>query len=138
MRSDSPFPRPFSSCRSPSSPEARDSAAAPHAVTPDNATIRAAGPQHWCGTNGINCTEPAIDWDEYAGFDKAIAAGAHINGYIGHDEPATLFYSNKPGSGNDVTYQMRMPTDPPTAPRQDGSGGTDNFQDRVRRTGSAW
>jgi hypothetical protein len=107
------------------------SAAAPHTVTPDNATIRAAGPQHWCGTNGITCTEPAIDWDEYAGFDQAIAHGAHINGYIGHDEPATLFYSHQPGSGNDVTYQMRLPKDPPTPPRQNGSGGTDNFQLRA-------
>jgi hypothetical protein len=105
--------------------------AAPQITAPDNPTIRAAGPQHWCGTNGITCTEPAIDWDEYAGFDKAIDAGAHFTGYIGHDEPATLFYSNKPGSGNDVTYQMRLPKDPPTTPRQNGSGGTDNFQLRA-------
>ena len=105
--------------------------AAPQAKAPDNPTIRAAGPQHWCGTNGVNCTEPALDWDEFAGYDKAVAAGAHFTSYIGHDEPATLFYSNRPGSGNDVTYQMRIPTDPPTLPRQDGSGGTYNFQNRI-------
>ena len=53
-----------------------------------NATVKAAGPQHWCGTNGIECTEPALNWDEFAGFDQAKKNGAHISGYIGHDEPA--------------------------------------------------
>ena len=77
---------------------------------------------------GIQCTEPALNWDEFAGFNQARKNGAHINGYIGHDEPATLFYSNRPGSGNNVTYQMVLPKDPPTRPKQDGSGGTDSFQ----------
>jgi hypothetical protein len=95
---------------------------------PANKTVATAGPQHWCGTNGIECTEPALNWQELAGFKHATQNGAHISGYIGHDEPATLFYSNRPGSGNDVTYQMRLPKDPPTTPRQNGSGGTDNFQ----------
>jgi hypothetical protein len=67
-------------------------------------------------------------WSELAGFDQAMKAGAHISGYIGHDEPATLFYSHQPGSGNNVTYRMRLPVDPPTRPRQNGSGGTDNLQ----------
>lgn len=102
------------------------SAAAP--LRPANSTVRTAGPQHWCGTNGIECTEPALDWDEYAGYDQAIKHGAHISGYIGHDEPATLFYSKRAGSGNDVSYQMRLPKDPPTKPKQNGSGGTDSFQ----------
>jgi hypothetical protein len=93
-----------------------------------NATVKTAGPQHWCGTNGIECTEPALNWDEFAGFNQAKKNGAHISGYIGHDESATLFYSNKPGSGNNVTYQMVLPKDPPTRPRQNGSGGTDSFQ----------
>jgi hypothetical protein len=48
--------------------------------------------------------------------------------YSGHDEPAVAFYSNRPGSGNSFTTVMTMPTDPPTPPRQDGSGGTFNFQ----------
>ncbi len=102
-----------------------------HGVTHANRTVKAAGPQHFCGSNGIECTEPALDWDEFAGFHKAKTEGANIQGYIGHDEPATLFYSNRPGSGNNVTYQLRLPKDPPTAPRQNGSGGTDNFQDRA-------
>jgi hypothetical protein len=104
------------------------SATKPRPAVVTNATTKTAGPQHFCGTNGITCTEPALDWDEFAGFNAAKKAGAHIQGYIGHDEPATLFYSNRPGSGNNVTYQMVLPKDPPTRPRQNGSGGTYNFQ----------
>jgi hypothetical protein len=48
--------------------------------------------------------------------------------YVGHDEPALLFYSNTPGSGNQSIYTLILPKDPPTLPRQDGSGGTWNFQ----------
>src|SRR6185369_12369035 len=47
--------------------------------------------------------------------------------YSGHDEPAIAFYSNRPGSGNSFTTVLTMPTDPPTPPQQDGSGGTFNF-----------
>lgn len=45
----------------------------------------------------------------------------------GHDEPSLLFYSTVPGSGNSNQYQLTLPTDPPTAPSQDGTGGTWNF-----------
>lgn len=48
--------------------------------------------------------------------------------YTGHDEPAILFYSNRPGAGNNLTTTLTIPTDPPTPPRQDGTGGTFNFQ----------
>jgi hypothetical protein len=48
--------------------------------------------------------------------------------YIGHDEPAVLFYSSVPGSGNHNIYHLILPADPPTVPKQDGSGGTFNFQ----------
>lgn len=48
--------------------------------------------------------------------------------YIGHDEPMTVFYSNRPGSGNSMIYDLTIPSDPPTLPTQDGSGGTYNFQ----------
>jgi hypothetical protein len=108
------------------------SAAAPAAdhdhYIPSNATIKIAGLQHWCGTNGITCAEPATTWSELAGYKAAVKHGAHLFGYIGHDEPATLFYSNVPGSGNNVTYQIRLPKDPPTLPRNNGSGGTFGFQ----------
>jgi hypothetical protein len=48
--------------------------------------------------------------------------------YVGHDEPSVLFYSSSAGSGNSMTYTITLPKDPPTLPKQDGSGGTFNFQ----------
>jgi hypothetical protein len=95
---------------------------------PDNPTTDLAGPQHWCGSNGITCAEPATTWGEVKGYDTAVKAGAKFSEYIGHDEPAQLYYSNKPGSGNNVAFQLVLPKDPPTRPQQDGSGGTYNFQ----------
>ena len=65
-----------------------------------------------CAQNSVVCTELAQP----------------VAGYTGHDEPSLLFYSNTAGSGNDNLYQMTLPTDPPTRPVQDGSGGTYNFQ----------
>ena len=71
-----------------------------------------------CDDNSPTCTEPY----EADGYDGR---------YIGHDEPAVLFYSATPGAGNSSVYMLRLPLDPPIPPRQDGSGGTDNFQLRV-------
>ena len=51
--------------------------------------------------------------------------------YTGHDEPSLLFYSGTPGSGNNQQYRLVVPQDPPVLPRQDGTGGTFNFQDRI-------
>jgi hypothetical protein len=48
--------------------------------------------------------------------------------YVGHDEPSLLFKSGRPGSGNDMTWTLRLPKEPPVKPRNDGSGGTWNFQ----------
>ncbi len=48
--------------------------------------------------------------------------------YVGHDEPAVLFYSETPGAGFNNVYRLRLPKDPPALPKQDGSGGTWNFQ----------
>ena len=41
--------------------------------------------------------------------------------YVGHDEPSTLFYSNRKGSGNNVRYQLKLPTDP--SPSNPGAPG---------------
>jgi hypothetical protein len=57
--------------------------------------------------------------------DQAIG---YEGAYTGHDEPSVLFYSNTAGSGNSNLYRVRIPRDPPTLPKQDGSGGTFNFQ----------
>jgi hypothetical protein len=48
--------------------------------------------------------------------------------YTGHDEPSVLFYSDVAGSGNTMVYLLQLPKDPPKVPKQDGSGGTFNFQ----------
>ena len=94
-------------------------------------TVRIAGPQHWCGTNGVTCSDPATNWDEIAGYQHAVSQGAPILPYIGHDEPSVQFFSHRPGSGNNVTFNLRLPKDPPTRPRQDGSGGNFVFQQRI-------
>src|SRR5438105_1242883 len=36
--------------------------------------------------------------------------------YIGHDEPSNLFYSNRPGSGNQMRYTLTLPRDPAPTP----------------------
>ncbi len=47
--------------------------------------------------------------------------------YVGHDEPSTLFYSNKPGSGNENRWQLTLPKDPsPANPTTHGKAY--NFQ----------
>jgi hypothetical protein len=48
--------------------------------------------------------------------------------YTGHDEPSLLFYSNKAGSGNSSLSLLKLPKEPPKLPKQDGTGGTFNFQ----------
>ena len=37
--------------------------------------------------------------------------------YIGHDEPSIRFLSNRPGSGNNVTFTETLPRDPAALPR---------------------
>jgi hypothetical protein len=48
--------------------------------------------------------------------------------YTGHDEPAISYHSSMPGSGNQSNYNLTLPRDSATAPTQDGTGGTWNFQ----------
>jgi hypothetical protein len=104
------------------------------AAAGQGASVNAAGARpsllaaHSCNTNGITCTEPYQSWESFPFYDKLRREGVKIGEYIGHDEPSTLFYSNTPGSGNDNTYQLQLPKDPPVPPSQDQSGGTWNFQ----------
>jgi hypothetical protein len=51
--------------------------------------------------------------------------------YVGHDEPAVLFYSKRAGSGNANTWRLRLPVESPVMPTQDGTGGTWGFQQRI-------
>src|SRR5437660_4148454 len=63
-----------------------------------------------CAAGAVTCTEV---WDSEAVFGK--------DHYIGHDEPSTLFYSNVPGSGNQMRYALKLPTDPsPATPTERG------------------
>ena len=70
---------------------------------------------HDCDEGGSLCTET---------FDSIGYNGA----YTGHDEPSLLFYSNTSGSGNHLTWTIKLPADPPIVPNQSGTGGTFNFQ----------
>jgi hypothetical protein len=56
------------------------------------------------------------DW-QAAGFEY----------YVGHDEPSMLFYSNRPGSGNNSTYKLTLPTEPVALP--DAAGRTSTTWD---------
>src|SRR6266436_3460732 len=48
----------------------------------------------------------------------------YLGRYIGHDEPALLFYSNVSGSGNHYVSKLELPTDPSTFPTDANSNGT--------------
>jgi hypothetical protein len=47
--------------------------------------------------------------------------------YVGHDEPSNLFYSNVPGSGNQNSWKMTLPSDP-SASNPLTPGKSYNFQ----------
>jgi hypothetical protein len=51
--------------------------------------------------------------------------------YVGHDEPAVLFSSDRAGSGNSNTWRLQLPHEAPVMPTQQGTGGTWGFQQRV-------
>ncbi|MGH3496190.1 MAG: hypothetical protein ACRDP1_01830, partial [Nocardioidaceae bacterium] len=68
-----------------------------------------------CGQDLFSCTE-VYDSDKFFGH------------YVGHDEPSILYYSHKPGSGNRMTYQLQLPTDPASSNPQNKSY---NFQLQV-------
>jgi hypothetical protein len=60
-----------------------------------------------------------------AGIDNANTWGGRFydNGvYIGHDEPDATFLSNRPASGNDVTWTETLGTDPKDAPTVETPG----------------
>jgi hypothetical protein len=93
-------------------------AVAPLASAPPTAAAPAPAKMHIdCSTGTPLCTEVA-DSEEVFGEGN----------YVGHDEPAATFYDSHAGAGNNATYVVRLPKDPPTPPKQDGTGGTFNFQ----------
>ena len=70
-----------------------------------------------------HCTDPlATHTVRYDG--KKVIRGYRFedNGhYIGHDEPSVKFISRATGSGNTMTYFMKLPVDPAKAPTANGS-----------------
>ncbi|MEN3306383.1 MAG: hypothetical protein V7603_2585, partial [Micromonosporaceae bacterium] len=78
------------------------------AATPAATAAPAAAPYpskpNCLNTSRLVC--PEVDDYDTAFHDK----------YVGHDEPSLLFYSNRPGSGNSMQYQLKLPKDPPPVP----------------------
>ena len=61
----------------------------------------------------------------------AVAKGTNVQPYIGHDEPEVQFFSNRPGYGQRRDLHAPPAEGPSDAPRQDGSGGTYDFQQHM-------
>ncbi len=65
---------------------------------------------------------PTMNCTDIRGFNTEWNANTwngrfYDNGeYIGHDEPDTTFLSHQPGSGDDITWTMRIGQDPQAAP----------------------
>jgi len=54
-----------------------------------------------------------IDCKESTCAEVANSADVFKNyGYVGHDEPSAVFYSDRPGSGNNLRYNLTLPSDP--------------------------
>jgi hypothetical protein len=65
---------------------------------------------------GANCTDPiatAVGKKSWRFYDNGR--------YVGHDEPSVKFLSNARGSGNTMSYLMRVPVDPAKSPTSTGS-----------------
>ncbi|HEY7127897.1 MAG TPA: hypothetical protein VH540_28465 [Ktedonobacterales bacterium] len=77
----------------------------------------AAAPAHLA----LDCSKAKLCADPTQKYDEDHA-------YIGHDEPSLLFYSNVPGSGNQMQYQLVLPKDPPVRPTQADGNVSANFQ----------
>jgi hypothetical protein len=78
------------------------------------------------GAGGTGGSEPFCE--AHVGLCPDTQSHKNYEGdYVGH-EPALLFYSNQAGSGNTNVWHLRIPRDAPVAPKQDGTGGTWNFQ----------
>jgi hypothetical protein len=71
----------------------------------------------------MGCTDPVLRESETVN-GKTVTKTERFedNGhYIGHDEPSVKFISNAAGSGNTMTYFMKLPVDPSKAPTANGS-----------------
>jgi hypothetical protein len=90
---------------------------APAAASPPQPASSATARSH----PHIDCSKGRFACTEVQDAEQAFGEGV----YVGHDEPSLLYYSNKPGSGNRMRYQLHLPTDPPPKPID---GRSYNFQ----------
>jgi len=107
--------------------------AAAAAATAKTATSVATGAVAPNPVNELDCN----GWSKAYGTVKKLAgdlctdpisikngkAGRFIDNhwYVGHDEPSVKFISSRPGSGNTMTYLMKVSRDPAAAPTANGS-----------------
>jgi hypothetical protein len=71
----------------------------------------------------MRCTDP-LGLRSVQSGGKTVTRGARFkdNGhYIGHDEPSVKFISHAAGSGNTMSYIMKLPVDPVRPPTPSGS-----------------
>ncbi|MGH3273894.1 MAG: hypothetical protein ACRDNZ_06145, partial [Streptosporangiaceae bacterium] len=71
----------------------------------------------------MRCTDPlSLQQAQVGGKTALRGARFEDNGhYIGHDEPSVKFISHAPGSGNTMSYLMKLPVDPARPPTPSGS-----------------
>jgi len=88
-------------------------------ANPARAASAASYPESFCQERPFMC------------LDKYTSIGPN-GAYTGHDEPATQFTSNRPGTGGaDLTYFITLPKNATVKPNQAGTGGTWDFQRRA-------
>ncbi|MEP7023783.1 MAG: hypothetical protein ABJB47_08220, partial [Actinomycetota bacterium] len=71
----------------------------------------------------MHCTDPIRRQVKVVkGQKRVVASRFEDNGhYVGHDEPSVKFISHAAGSGNTMSYFIKLPTDPKRAPTPSGS-----------------
>ena len=77
------------------------------AVHPTQAAAHLAGSAGYGQHHAINCAQSSAMCVEVANSKQ------WFGHYVGHDEPSMLFSSDKPGSGNQMQYNLVLPKDPP-------------------------
>ena len=97
------------------------------AVDAATAATVAPAPYGMLDCNGFSPIQKPIKANMVCADPRSLYDGAtarfYDNGhYIGHDEPSIRFLSNRPGSGNNVTWNERLPKDPVALPTATSPG----------------
>jgi hypothetical protein len=101
-------------------------------ATPGPAAVAGGTAPSGLDCNGLGAGAPSVRTANYACTEiKRTSATdpTEVNGtYVGHDEPLISYYSNKPGSGNNVQFRVKLPVDPPAPPDGTLGGPIHTFQ----------